>query len=218
MLVFDGIICVWFGLRNLKALHERATFHSLMYYRLGVLVGISLFLYGAPHILIPEGQRTFVGVFFILAAIPLFWGLMYGLRSSLILLGFEKREKIIISALSAIITLFVMFHFFAIPKPELVAGIVVRHVPHPFDVIFSILLAVVTFLPSIVFFMQKVQSSKARIKKMLFAVALLCGGGGGLGIVVFHSSLALILASHFVLFFAFVIIGFIFLVDTVMPD
>lgn len=211
MLIFDSAVALWFGARNYFAYLKNRNDYNKMFYNLGLGVSFSMLIYGFPLLIISSSKIN--GIFYILAALPLFWGLSYAVKFSLLIWNYNKVEKIFTYAAPVVVLVFVFMHFTNIPLPVVVNGILIRNVPFPYDYIFAVLLSVVTIFPSVAFFRNPVKSKRGIIKKTLFGTALVIGGIGGLGIVIVHESINLIFSLHILLFTAFLILIAVSMVD-----
>ena len=217
LLLFDGLVCFWAAVRSLDSFRISGNEYSRMFYRLSVGMGFSFIFYGLPYLFVPEMPLVH-GISYILGAIPLFLGMSFALRTTLLVWGFDRAARYIQPAMTVIVISFVLAHASAIPQPSVRSGVIIRNVQFPFDYIFAAMLFFSVLFPVIMFFLESVYGRATFIKKTLLGVVWLLGGIGGVGLIIIHDQFWLIFASHFILFGAFLLLVAIYLFSKSSPD
>lgn len=215
---FNATIALWYGLRNLRAYKITKNEYSLMFFRVGIGVGIAEYIYGIPALVMP-GNSNLNGFLYMLAFFPLFLGLNEALRFALRGWGYDLWEGAMSVSMPLFVAIFFWFHLSAIPRTAVDAfGLIHWGVLYPYDVLFTVFLAAVTIIPGIFFLTAKVHDRKAVFKKILFGIAFVFGGTGGFGVVLLDETFLPLLFSFIMQFLGFAVLGSIFLVDIFMKD
>lgn len=217
LLLFDGLVCFWSAIRFLDSFRVSGNEYSRMFYRLSAGLGFSFLFYGLPYLFVPN-MPIVHGVSYVLGAIPLFWGMSYAIRTTFLVWGFDRVARYIQPMMTIIVIIFVLAHARAIPEPSIESGIIIRNVPYPFDYIFAVLLFISALFPVIMFFSEPVYGQATFIKKILLGIVWLFGGIGGIGLIIIHEQFKFILASHFILFGAFLLLVVIYLSGKLSSD
>lgn len=207
-LFIDSVILFIFGLRRFRAYKKTGNIHHLMFFRLSVLVGIGLLFYAIPTGFFPH-DKNILGITYILAIPPLFWGLNYAFRSALLMLDYKTLERLARIIIPVLIVVFFLFHFSAIPDTRIESGFVARDVASPYGYLYGIFLVTLALFPGVVFLMQEWGKTDAVVKKVFFASTFILASLGGIGIVVISNPPFLVLTSHLLLLVAFI---FLFLI------
>jgi len=210
--IFNGTMAFWYGLRMRRAYFKVGNEYSHMFFVVGVGVGIAEYLYGIAWFAPVDAKVR--GLSYLIASLFLFGGLLYALKFVLRTLLFIKFEKIVTFLFPVVVALFFIAHLKAIPEPNLIEyGFINWQVQYPFDVIWSLLLFLVTVMPGIYFVLIPVAGLRAILKKIFFGLTMFLGGSGGIILVIFDSSTSLIIWGFVIQTIGFIFLGSIFLLD-----
>ncbi|MBI2024089.1 hypothetical protein HYT00_01745 [Candidatus Giovannonibacteria bacterium] len=216
--VFNGIVSLWYGLRSRKVYIETGNEFSRYVFFVGMGVGIAEFFYGVPYFIFFDDPQI-VGIFYILAILPLFGGLLFSLKIPLQSLANKKIEYIWISLLSLATVLLFIFHFWAIPKPSFdELGVIYWNIDRFYAVWWSALLALSTLVPAIYFFLVPATTTKAIFKKILFGLTHLLGGMGAILLVLFSGDQFWTIIFFLIQFSGFLVLASIFVTDILLKE
>jgi hypothetical protein len=172
-----------------------------------------MFFYGIPTLLSLD-QRV-IGFFWILASIPLFFGLNFVNRLAFEVWGYDKFKNFLTAAVPAAALIYFVSHLLLAPPMPYTdeLGLIHWDISYPFDLIFFIICLALTMIPAIFFLTTRAKDKKTQIKKILFAIPFLFGGLGGAMNVIYDTATQQLYWAFIFLFIGFIFLGLIALVD-----
>lgn len=215
--LFVASTCLAEGLRSLKTYFRTNNQYSKLLSQVALGVAATQYIYAFSNILFPDSPDA-LGMFYIIALFPIFFGLKQGLQIALTEWQWMKTIRFINIFLPLALLIFTVLHFQHIPQPVTdSAGLIHWRVPFPFSVIIFVSGALLTLPTALFLSMTPAKSKKSKIKKHLFSVTFLLGGIFGWSLV-FLDNPALLLTSYLLMAMGFVFMVVMILVDILMKE
>src|SRR3989338_1132783 len=211
MYVFDATVVLWLMVRAYRAHRQTGNMYSQMMYRMAAGVAAALYIFGFSHLYLNE-QEVALGVLFVLADVPLFAGLIYGVKLVFNVLNKKKLEFWFPMVLSILSAIYIVYRLVYLPNIYSISGVIFFDESIQVKVAFILLLATMTFLPGVFFVTSKVYGLKNRIKKFLIGLSMFVAGGGAL-LAPLNDSFLVTQISHIIVFLGFVILASSFVFD-----
>lgn len=197
--LFFGTAALVDGILNARAYQKTGNELAGMFSRVGIGVGITMYLYALPNIFIPA-QSSVVGLFYLAALFPLFIGMNNALAISLRAWRMPKLERVIRITVPITTAGYFLIHLTHIPQTFTdMYGLIHWNVAFPFNILFALFLIALGIIPAFFFASIHVVERKARLKKWFMGTAFAAGSTGGMGVVLL-SNTVLIGISFFLLF------------------